>query len=95
MVAHKNIHKKSWINVGGTNGTPNVYTHHNGPQQDLVFCFYKLLAPTRQTKTLETTFFKKLFHDISDATKQVRVANLKVLIIPVNNLEISYFWPPS
>ena len=65
----------------GTSGAPHVYTHHNGPVQDLVFCYYTLPAQTRRTKTLETTLFKKLFHDMSDASQQsgkVTPANVRV-----------------
>ena len=70
MVVHKNIHIRiSWINVGAQ------MVHHMFIP--IIMDLSKILCSVlytvgskRQTKTLETTFFKKLFHNMSDATKQ-------------------------
>ena len=55
---------------GGTNGLPHVYTHHKGPQQDLVFCFYTQSAPTGKTRTLETRYQIRSDSDNEDTIRQ-------------------------
>ena len=65
VVADKNIHRESWVNVGTQMGN-----HMSINIKMLLFYFYKQSTPITQTEILETTFYKILYHDMRFATNQ-------------------------